>query len=79
MVTASGTIFTTLIFFVTLEWTQKARVLCYTTMESLVRDKHSSLLGPFISYEEKKCCENGLWYYIHNTYCVHNIRMDTES
>ncbi len=40
------------IFFVTCEWVQQARVLQYTRLERLARDKHSSLLGPFVSYEE---------------------------
>ncbi len=39
--------------FVTSKWAQKARMLDYTSVERLVRDKHSSLLGPFTSYEEK--------------------------
>jgi hypothetical protein len=29
-------------------------VLHYITLERLAMDKHSSFLGPFISYEEKK-------------------------
>ncbi len=40
------------VFFVTNHWTQKARVLHYTSLERLARDKHSNLLNPFISYEE---------------------------
>ena len=28
-------------------------MLHYTRLERLARDKHSSLLGPFVSYEEK--------------------------
>jgi len=39
-------------FFVTYEWAQYARVLHYTRLEELVRNKHSSLWVPFISYEE---------------------------
>ncbi len=39
--------------FVTYQWAQKARVLDYTSPESIVKAKHSSLLGPFTSYEEK--------------------------
>ncbi len=39
--------FTTVIY----EWAKYARVLHYTRMESLARDKHSSLLGPLLSYE----------------------------
>jgi hypothetical protein len=33
---------------------KKARVLNFTRMEKHARDKNSSLLGPFISYEENK-------------------------
>jgi hypothetical protein len=28
------------IIFATFQWTQKTKVLCYTTMESLAREKH---------------------------------------
>jgi hypothetical protein len=31
-----------------------------TKQESLARDKHSSLFGPFVSYEGKRICEYGL-------------------
>jgi hypothetical protein len=40
-----------LIFFVTYEWTQQARVSYYIRMEGLAMDKHSNL-GSFTSYEE---------------------------
>ncbi len=40
------------IFFVAYQWAQKARVLDYTSLESIVKEKHSSFLGPFTSYEE---------------------------
>jgi hypothetical protein len=33
------------------------KLLCYITQDWNVRDKHSSLLGPFVSYEE----DNVLW------------------
>ncbi len=36
--------------FVNYEWAQEARVLNYTWLERLSRDKHSSLLGPFIKW-----------------------------
>jgi hypothetical protein len=36
---------------------QYVRVLHYTRLERLVRDKHSSLLGSFVSYEEDKWVE----------------------
>jgi hypothetical protein len=42
------------IVFVTYEWSQYARVLHYTKMEMLLRDKYSNLLGPFIRYAENK-------------------------
>jgi len=38
--------------FVNYEWAQEARVLNYTWLERLDRDKYSSLLGPFVSSEE---------------------------
>jgi hypothetical protein len=31
-------------------------VLHYTRLKRLAKDKHSSLLSSFISYEEMKCC-----------------------
>ncbi len=40
-------------FLPTYECVQKARVLYYTGLERLPGHKHSSLLGPFISYEGK--------------------------
>jgi hypothetical protein len=43
-----------MIFSVTYEWVQGARVLHYTRLERLARDKHSDLLGTFISYEENE-------------------------
>jgi hypothetical protein len=33
---------------------EKARVLHYTRIEMLAREKHSSLLGPFLRYEENE-------------------------
>ncbi len=41
-------------FSVSYKWAQKTTVLHYTRLKRLVRDKHSSLLGPFITYEENK-------------------------
>jgi len=41
-----------LIFFVTYKWVQKAKVLYYTWLERLARDKHCSLLGLLVNYEE---------------------------
>jgi hypothetical protein len=43
-----------LIFFVTYEWAQYARVLIYTRPERLASNKHSGLSGLFISYEENE-------------------------
>jgi hypothetical protein len=37
-----------LIFFLTEAWAQ------YSRLERLAKDKHSSLLGPFVSYEENE-------------------------
>jgi hypothetical protein len=42
------------ILFVTYELTQKARVLNYRKLEKLVREKHSSLLEQFVSYEKNE-------------------------
>jgi hypothetical protein len=40
------------IFFVTYKWAQLATVLDYTCLERLTTDKHSSLLGLFVSNKE---------------------------
>jgi hypothetical protein len=45
----SGTGFTTIYFIVTYEWAHRVRVLHYTRLERLARDKHSSYLGLFVS------------------------------
>jgi hypothetical protein len=42
------------ICFVTYEWIKEARVLQYTTLERLAREKRSSLFGPFVRYRENK-------------------------
>ncbi len=42
------------IFFIIYKWAQKAGVLHYTSLERLARVKYSSLLGPFVSYEENE-------------------------
>jgi len=39
------------ILLLTYEWAHKARVLHYIMLETLASDKHSSLLGPFLTYE----------------------------
>jgi hypothetical protein len=50
MIQAPGSIFTTLHFFGAYEWAPQAGVLYYTILERLAKDKHSSLLQPFLSY-----------------------------
>ncbi len=42
------------IFFVTYKWVQYAIVAHYISSERLALDKHSSLLGPSIRYEENE-------------------------
>jgi hypothetical protein len=46
------------IFLVTFEWAQEARMLQYTRFKRWAKDKHSSLLGPIVSYEEDKVFVN---------------------
>ncbi len=45
-------VFTTLNFFVTYEWVQLARAFLYTRLKRLCRDKHSSLVSPYVRKEE---------------------------
>jgi hypothetical protein len=40
------------IFFVTYKLAKFGRVLNYTVKERLAKDKHTNLLGPFVSYKE---------------------------
>jgi hypothetical protein len=40
------------IFFVANDWAQRARVLSNTRVESFAREKHVSLLIPFVIYIE---------------------------
>ncbi len=43
------------IFFMTYEWSQKARVLLFNTrLERLGKDKDYSLLGTFVCYKENE-------------------------
>ncbi len=42
------------IFFVTYKWAQKPRALHITKAERLATDKHSSVSGPFVSYDENE-------------------------
>jgi hypothetical protein len=49
---ASGAVFTTVHFLCYYKWAQYARVLDYTRLEKLAREKHSRLSDPFINDEE---------------------------
>ncbi len=40
-------------------------IIQYTRLERLVRDKHSSLLGPFVSYEDNEVRKWPLFNYVH--------------
>ncbi len=46
--------FITIYFFITCEWAPYDRLLYNTRLERIVRDKRSSLLGPFERYEENE-------------------------
>jgi hypothetical protein len=39
------------IFFVTYDWDHLARELHYTKLKRIARDKHFSLLNPFLAYK----------------------------
>ncbi len=43
-----------------MNWLNKL-VLQYSRLEMLVRDQHSSLLDPFVSYKKIDFCENAPW------------------
>jgi hypothetical protein len=58
MSTISGTVFTTLCFFVTYEWTLEARVLQNTTLERLAREKHSRFIGAICKLRKIKSFMN---------------------
>jgi len=45
-------IFATPHFLLANEWVKQVRVLHYITLERLPRDKHTSLLCPYVSYKE---------------------------
>jgi len=47
-------VFTILVFIVTYELAQKARVFHTTRLERLASNKHSNLLGLFVSYDDKE-------------------------
>ncbi len=59
------------ILFVTQEW---ARLLHYTMLERLATEKHSGLLGPFLSYEENEV----LWIRAREPYSQHFILFVTQ-
>jgi hypothetical protein len=42
------------IFFLIYKWTQKARLVSYIKLKRLAKHKHSGLMGPFVSYEDKE-------------------------
>jgi hypothetical protein len=46
------------IFSMAYEWAQQDRVLQYSRQESLAREKHTSFLGPFLIFEEKRWVMN---------------------
>ncbi len=46
----------------------------YIRLDKLASDKHSSLLGPFVSYRKIKCCKYYPCGHIHNT--LRNLWMD---
>ncbi len=48
------------IFFVTYEFAKKLVLDC-TRLERLSRDKHSSVMGAFVSYKKMKCGEFDPW------------------
>jgi hypothetical protein len=49
------------IFFLIYKRVQRAKVLYYSKLENLVTDKHSSLLGPFLSYTENTYFSSYEW------------------
>ncbi len=70
MNTTPGAVFTTLHFFVTHEWAQLARALHKVRVERPASEKHSSLLGQFISYEEKSVvntANRAVFHFLHNS------------
>jgi hypothetical protein len=60
----------TYIYLIASEWAQKASVLHYTRLKWLASGKHSSLLGPFVTYKENKVLSVWLprlflWHFIY--------------
>jgi len=43
-----------LIFFITYEWAQYARVFHYNRLERLAKEKHSRLFGQFVNSNENE-------------------------
>ncbi len=60
--TRSGALFTTLFFHQNLRMVTKTKVLRYTRLERLAKDKHSSLLVSFVSFEENDA--QRIWFRI---------------
>ncbi len=52
------------ILFITYQWTQKAGMFHYTTLEMLAKDNYSSLLVPFLSYEIKETTDDIFKHFI---------------
>jgi hypothetical protein len=51
---ALGTVFTTLHFLLNLQMGPISWSVNYTKLKVLVRNKHSTLFGPLLSYEENE-------------------------
>jgi hypothetical protein len=56
-----GAIFTLLQFLYNLRISPISYIVTLSGMEILIRNKHSSLLDPFISTQKMKCCEYAPW------------------
>ncbi len=54
MNTAPGAVFTTLHFILNLQMGPISNVLHHTMLERFAEDKHPSLTGSFVSFEENK-------------------------
>jgi hypothetical protein len=60
-------------FFVTYKWGKLITVIYYTTLKRFVRNKHSSLMGPFTSFEENEVFVNlTLGYKFTTLHFLHN-------
>jgi hypothetical protein len=49
-----GAVITTLLFSMIYKWAQYARVLHYARLERILKDKHTSILGPYEDYKENE-------------------------